>query len=309
MKQDSLLLPRIHSYLKNKVNLLYILAFVPLVIIFFYSPMSVIIPVYGFILLYFKNQKLHIFKSADFIQEIVGLVFIISSFFVYCVLGRVFPDMGFYGGANYFVYLFGLFLVFFELSALKEAFAPLFLIAAAISTSQIELFLKPYLAPYSNDFAHLIAGILNTLGIHASISPSSDLAILSFHSIQGITGAFVYECIGVYSALTFSIILVVVLFEDQGDLKAKLPFAVVGVLGTFILNIGRVTGIFVTDYFYGAEVGGKVHYVIGYILFSAWIVCFLYLYSKRQTVSAKIQSFWQEAILHKETKISTIHGQ
>jgi len=291
-------LSHVLSSLKNKVTLFYILALVPVLAILFYSPLSVIIPAYGFILLYLKSQKLHTFKNADHIQKIVGFFLIIASFFVYYLLGRVFPDVGFYGGANYIVYLLGLFLVFFELSALKEAFAPLFLIAAATSTSQIELFLKPYLAPYSNDFALLIASILKTLGMNVSVSHSSDMALLSFYSMHGnlIMTAFVYECIGVYSALTFSIILVVVLFEDPSDLKVKLLFSALGVLGTFIVNIIRVTIIFITDYFYGAEAGGQIHYIIGYILFSAWIVCFLYLYSKRQTVLGKIRSLWRKEV-------------
>jgi len=93
--------------------------------------------------------------------------------------------------------------------------------------------------------------------------------------------------------LVFSIILVVILFEDPSTLKVKVAYSVAGVFGTFALNILRVTVIFLTDYFYGAEVGGFVHYVIGYILFAVWLVFFLYAYSKRKTVQAKIASFWQ----------------
>jgi len=52
------------------------------------------------------------------------------------------------------------------------------------------------------------------------------------------------------------------------------------------------------DYFYGAEVGASVHYVIGYALFSAWLACFFYIYSKRQTPHAKIVSLRKKYTRH-----------
>jgi len=137
--------------------------------------------------------------------------------------------------------------------------------------------------------------ILRAVGVDAIIYYLGNTPILDFPSLSGkmVSGAFVYECIGIYSALVFSIILVVILFEDPSDLKVKVAYSIAGVFGTFALNILRVTVIFLTDYFYGAEVGGSVHYVIGYILFTIWLTFFLYAYSKRKTVKAKFVSFWQ----------------
>jgi exosortase/archaeosortase family protein len=61
-------------------------------------------------------------------------------------------------------------------------------------------------------------------------------------------------------------------------------------VGTFGLNIVRVIGIFLTDYFYGAEVGAIVHYFIGYVFFSVWLTLFLYAYFKTKTMKIKIPS-------------------
>jgi len=288
-------LPRVLSLLGSRANLFYVLVFAPLLLVFYYSPFSVIIPFYGFLLLFLKYQKLLGVKEAIFIQKILGSVMVVSSFFVYYGVVFVYPGASFYTAANYVVYLFGLFLIFFKFSALKEAFAPLFLIVAATSSSFIAVWLKPFLSPFANDFAHIIVNVLRAVGVDANIYYLGNTPILDFPSLSGkmVSGAFVYECIGVYSALVFSIILVVILFEDPSDLKVKVAYSIAGVFGTFALNILRVTVIFLTDYFYGAEVGGSVHYVIGYILFTAWLVFFLYAYSKRKTVQAKIVSFWQ----------------
>jgi len=280
----------------NRTNLFYIFAFAPILLIFYYSPFSVIIPFYGFLLLFLKYQKLHGVKEANLIQKILGSIVVVGSFFVYYVVVLVYSGAFFYTTANYVVYLLGLFLFFFKFSTLKEAFTPLFLIVAATSSSFIAVWLKPFLSPYANDFAHIIMNILRTLGMNANIYYLSTTPILFFPSLSGkvVSGLFVYECIGVASALIFSILLVVILFEDPSSLKVKLAYSIVGLLGTFALNILRVTIIFLVDFFYGAEVGTTIHYVIGYALFSAWLAIFFYMFSKRRVISEKFQSIWQK---------------
>lgn len=294
MKLDKIQLPSVPSLRGNRTNQFYILAFAPLLLVFYYNPFSVIIPFYGFLILILKYQKLLDFKEANSIQKILGSILVAGSFFVYYALVLVYPGAAFYTAANYAVYLFGLFLIFFDFYALKEAFSPLFLIVAATSSSFIAKWLRPLLSPYANDIAHIIVNILRALSIDANIYYARNTPIITVASLSGemVYGAFVYECLGAYSALVFSIILVVILFEDPGRLKVKLAYAIVGLLGTFALNIFRVTTILLVDYFYGAEVGGTVHYVIGYALFSAWLGIFFYIYSKRQTLHAKITSFW-----------------
>jgi len=295
MKIDKIQLPSVPSLRGNRANQFYILAFAPLLLIFYYNLFSLIIPFYGFLFLVLKYQKLLVFKEANSIQKILGSILVVGSFFVYYVVTLVYPGTVFYTAANYAVYLFGLFLIFFDFSALKEAFSPLFLIVAATSSSFIANWLKPLLSPYANDIAYIIVNILRALGIKANISYLYNTPIFAVPSLSGkmVYGVFVYECLGVYSALVFSIILIVILFEDPSSLKVRLFYAIAGVLGTFALNILRVTLIFVADYFYGAEVGATIHYVIGYALFSAWLAFFFYIYSKRQTFHAKISSFWK----------------
>lgn len=290
MKSNKARLHSLLSLLGSRINLFYILAFAPLLLILYCSPFSVIIPFYGFLILFLRYQKLLGVKEASSIQKIFGSIVVVGSFFVYYGVVLIYPGAVPYTVANYAVYLFGLFLLFFKYSALKEAFAPLFLIVAASSSTFIAAWLKPFLSPFANDFAHVIVNILRAAGIDANIHYLGNTAIVEFPSLSGkmVSGAFVYECIGVYSALVFSILLVVILFEDSGGLKVKLPYAIVGLLGTFALNILRVTVIFLADYFYGAEVGGTIHYIIGYTLFSVWLVCFFYIYSKRQTLHARL---------------------
>ena len=287
------------SLRRNRTNLFYVFAFAPLLLIFYNNPFNAVIPFYGFLLLFLKGQKLHGVKEASLIQKILGSILALGSFFVYYVVVLVFPGTSFYTTANYAVYLLGLFLFFFKFSTLKEAFTPLFLIVAATSSSFISAWLRPFLSPYANDFAYIIMNILRTLGTDANIyyyRYVSNTPIIALTSLSGkiVEGTFVYGCMGVSSVLVFSILLVVILFEDPSSLKVKLTYSIVGFVGTFALNILRVTIIFLADFFYGAEVGGTVHYIIGYALFSAWLGIFFYIFLKRRVISKKFQLIWQK---------------
>lgn len=296
MNQSKKGLNKLYSALGGRLNLFLLLAVVPIAAIFYFVPLSAIVPFYGFLLLLIKSQKLQEFQDAATTQKAFGLIIVAGSFLAYFAVVRIFPDAAYYTNANYVIYLLGLFLIFFQFKALKEAFAPLLLVTAATLSALMSETLKPYLSPYAKGYGYMIAGLLRLIGIKASTYNLQDAAVITFPSASGaaVAGAFVYECIGVSSMLVFSIILIVILAEDPSSPKAKLVYSIVGLVGTFAVNIVRATGIFVTDYFYGMEAGGTVHYVIGYILFSIWLVAFLYLYSKRQILNTKFSSAWRK---------------
>lgn len=290
---------QISSLLRKRVNLFYSFAFIPLFLILYYDVWILVIAFYGFIFLLLKSEKLHSTRKPNTFQMLLGLIIVIGSFFIYYVLVPVFPGAGFYGAANYVVFLFGLFLVFFDLSALKQAFTPLFFITAATSSYFIAESLAPYISPFLDNIGALIVSILRILGIKANVYDSApfgydNIPIIGFTTLSGETiyTAFVYECVGIFSAIVFSIILVIIMFEDPSSWKTRLLASIIAVSGTFAVNIIRVTIIYVTDFFYGAEAGANVHYVIGYALFSAWLVFFIYMYSKRHIIQTKTQSLF-----------------
>ena len=282
------------SFFRNRLNAFYVSAFTPLLLIMYYHvkwPFPMVIPLYGFILLLIKKRNLSLRHEAGNIQKVLGLLVILGSFFVYYALVPFFPYMAFYGPISYAAYIFGLFLTFFNIHALREAFTPIFLIVAATSSSFVSNWLEPYFTPYMPHFVSLIAAILRTLGIRVT---THGLTIVLYTLKGPLYMWFVWACVGVASMLIFSIILVVILFEESASLKTKLVWAFIGLIGTFILNIVRVTIIFLADYFYGFEVGGKIHYVIGYALFITWLAFFFYTFSKRQAILGKIQVIRQK---------------
>lgn len=278
--------------LKERIDAFYLLAFIPLLLLAYYHttwPFAIIIPIYGFILLLIKKQKLQLYNPAKPIQKALGVLLLIGSFFAYFLIAPFLPRTSFYTAANYTIYLLGLCLTLFEARALKETFSSLFLIVAATSSSFISSWLEPHLSPYiTPQFAYLIQAILNTLGINATIHSSNHIPIISLPTVQGktISAVFNWYCVGVSSILIFSIILVILLIEEHGNLRTRLTWSLVGVIGVAALNVLRVLIIFMADYFYGAEVGGTIHYVIGYAIFITWLTIFLYLYTKKTSQTA-----------------------
>ena len=295
---------------KNRTNLFYILALAPLLLVTYYNPFSAVIPVYGYLLLLLKQQKLNDSKKPSTIQKITGLIVTASSFFASYAVALIYPGVAFYGVGNYVIFLTGLLLTYFNLSALKEAFSPLFLIIAATSSTFLSVWLKPLLSPFATPLAYLIMNILRTLGINAYMLSISSTPTIAFRSLSGdlMYGVFAYECIGVYSMLVFSVILVVILLEDPANAKTRLAYSIIGLTGILTLNILRVTIIFLADYYYGTQFGGNVHYVIGYALFSTWLILFLYAYAKRQTTQERITSFWNKMLHKRNSTIKETSG-
>lgn len=271
---------------ENRPKIFYLAAFAPLMLVMYsYAawPFDIAIPLYGFILLVIKKPKLFAQEQANKSQRLFGLLIMFASFLLYFPIAPQFPDAAFYGVANYSVYILGLFLLFFNVYALREAFAPLFLIIATTLTSfasvLAEAIFSPFIVP---NMASLTVGILRSLGIRTDAFFTS-APIITIHTPRGLVSAsFIWGCVGFASAMIFSIMLVILLSEESCSLRTKILWSTVGLTGVFFLNIARVVLIFVTDYFYGYEAGAQIHYVVGYAIFITWISVFLYAFYRRQ---------------------------
>jgi len=287
------------SFLKNKLNLFYILALAPLPLIQYFGYttrgqlFAALIPFYGFLILLIKKDKLSLSTEARPMYQIMGLTLMLASFFVYYVVALFYPQAQFYGIANYTVYIVGLFLLFFQVSTLRESFTTVFLLVAVISSGFVGEWMEFYLLPLIPYFVQIMGFFLMVLGIPAEIVAPTLFAI------RMPTGKVLHlsvapGCIGIYSFLTFAIIIVVTMMEDSNSLRTKLLWSVAGIIGTFLVNIIRVSLIFVVIYYFGFEDWGKIHTPIGYILFMVWLAIFFLIFSYRQTIKSKLQTIFRK---------------
>ena len=285
------------SLFRNRMNVFYVLAFLPLLLVaysYIEWPFSAVIPVYGFILLLIKENDLSLRHKAGSFQRALGLLVATSSFFVSYASVPFLESSAFYGGANYAVYILGLFLIFFESSALREAFTPVFLIVAGVSSSLVSHWLEHYFAGYIPYFLSLIVAILRLLGVEAVAHPPDAIVL---QTVRGpLALGFAWGCVGVSSMLIFLIVLVITLFEEPASLRTKLLWGAMGAFGVFVMNVVRLIIIFLAGCFYGSDVGAKLHYFIGYVLFILWLLIFFYAFSKRRRLSEKISPVWSKLL-------------
>lgn len=285
---------KFYGALRDKSNIFYILAFLPVLLIgyyryaFFDNPQGTLIPLYGFLLLLIKKDKLSGYAvETNVFQRFFGVFIVLGSFFLYYLIVPFIPSVGFYGVANYVVYLFGLFFIFFKISALKQAFTAFFLIVASalagLSFRWIELQMSPTV-PY---YVYFFSSVLGLFGVKNTVPNSTTILLYTPRGVLPVL--FEAGCIGVYSLVIFSIIIVVTMLETSVDRRTKLLWSVIGLIGVFVLNVIRLLIVVVSMYFYGWDFGQSVHQVIGYVLFLSWIAIFLLLFTKRQTILGKIQ--------------------
>lgn len=286
------------SAVKGKLNLFYVLAFAPLLLIGYYkyvighSILGVLIPFYGFLLLFFKKDKLSLFPDAEGVQRFLGLFAVLASFLVYYVL--IYFYSVFYGaGAGFYaVYVVGLFLVFFSFPALKESFSAVFLVVAGGSSFYVGQWLEYYMEPLVPYFVRVMVFVLMLLGIPATVQ--NPYMIMLSTSRGPVPVLFEAGCIGIQSFLIFSVIIVVTMVEESASVRTKLLWSVVGVVGTFVVNIIRVSLIAAVIYYFGYENWGEIHAWIGYALFLLWLAFFFILFSKREVILNKIRRFRQK---------------
>lgn len=283
MKRSPLLYP-----LTNKTTMFYLLAFVPFVVMVFLNVFGLVIPILGFLLLYLKEEELPFDHRTNLVEKAFGIVIMVGSFFLHYVWASfVSPGISLYNVTNYIVYIFGLCFVFFGLRSLKSAFTPIFLMVAASSNTFVSRWIEPYLSSYAvSAVTETTYASLRILGIPA-MKESPNILILQTSNGQRFI-PIVWDCVGIHSLLIFAALLVVVFLEETSPLRTKLLWAVFGVIGTIAVNFVRVTLIIVTIYLYGIEIGGIIHFSIGYIFFFMWLGLFFYLFSRKEAIAAKL---------------------
>jgi thaumarchaeosortase len=286
----------------NRVNAFYALALAPFILLTYYYanwPPTLLILMYAFILIVMKRQKLLEFSASNTMEKVTGVLLIVASFFVYFIVSPFFSNAVFYGVVNYALCLLGLLLLFYNARVLKEAFTPTFFMIASVASPIISLWLEPHLTFVLPYFTQLIVSIMTIVGFKATLV-NHDSNILILNTPHG-SAAFQinWTCMGFESASIFAILLVVTLFDEPNcDRKTKTLWIIGGLLGTFVINIIRVINILAAEYFYGGTVSSAVHSVAGYILFIAWITVFLYVFSKRKTLTGKLSRL--VSIIHKD---------
>lgn len=285
---------RLRDLLNDRLNIFFILAFLPLIPSELYSTfflgqaLGIIIPLYSLLILLIKKDKLSEYiLETNILQQVLGVIIVLGSVFAYYAVAPFVPQAAFYGVANYTLHLIGLFLIFFKVPAFKQGFTAFFLIVASGLTGLTFRWIEIQMSSTVPYYVSLFSSLLTLFGINHTMPDSTRIFLYTPRGILPV--AFEAGCLGIYSVIIFSIIIVVTMIETSASKRTKLLWSALGLIGVFVLNIIRLFIVVVSMNFYGWDFGQSVHQVIGYVLFLSWLAVFLLLFTKRQVILGKIQ--------------------
>jgi len=228
-------------------------------------------------------------KKINYLNEKQKIIVIIIGFII-CLMSFATIPLGIsnppYSIGEYSVLLSGIGLILFGLLKMRSLILPVLIPFIAIMGYDGYLFFLKYMdqltAPLIPFTMSLTTTILNGIGIQTITNGN----IITFLSQNGdsISLAIIGECTGIISLGTFTIALIIVLTTFPKSLTRKsVGLIIIGYIGTYGANIGRIILISLSGYFFGPSgVIEQVHIHIGWILFSSWMIIFWYYYFTRQ---------------------------
>ena len=251
----------------------------------------------GFDLLDFPKSKIKWSRRRKISTAIIVLVAIV--YFVEVGSGQTLPDLiygvgrrlgatgdvsnSFLMATDYIadsVYLTALTVVLFSVSTIRRVVTPIVFSLGMLFFYLLDAFF-PYgsLGPLQFWANFIVAGV----GLLAKLLGLPIEGFTNHLNIAGVYGYYrlivYWPSVGVQSILIYSIVMVVIAAKLDAPLVRKLIYALVGVVGTILLNVLR---IFVIAYYgYAYATSGQqldaFHNAVGEILFPIWIVLFLIL--------------------------------
>ena len=136
------------------------------------------------------------------------------------------------------------------------------------------------------------------------------------------SGTIAWACAGVQSLLLYVVIILV--FFKKADMSAfrKLAYFIIGLFGTFFVNVLRVFSIFVISINYGNDAGTDFHNTYGEMYSVIWILLFILLIgciqrfmlvertkNAFQRISQRISSFLGTAKNKLSARLKTVRGR
>ena len=226
-------------------------------------------------MIYFSHKTQKILDKREQVLVVLAGVGICIFSFLNIPLGLGNPPFSI---GEFSLLLSGISIIAFGLLAFKTLIFPaLFPVIAVLGFEVYEIFIRNedwLFAPLIPPTIYLTTGVIRLMGINPEVNGN----IISFLSITGepIRLAVVSDCTGIWSLGTFTVasIIVISTFPEAISKRGAL-LILVGYIGTYASNIGRIAIISLIGYIYGPKgVIEQVHVHTGWILFTIWMVVF-----------------------------------
>lgn len=213
------------------------------------------------------EQFVRIESKGSLLEILLGLVLIIGN------LSRNFFNMGSisFGIFDMLVTLVGLYIIFFGVGVTRF-FIPLLLYALVLIAGYQLEFATEQVNALQNFLAQLMNSLLRSLNIDSS----------TYGNIVNLTNRFgeTYDleidgpCTGIKGMLAYGSLAVLLVIDIDSPIRKKVIATAIGLIGTLLVNLLRLSVIFLAIYFLGIDVGMFIHTYLGYGLFIIWVVLF-----------------------------------
>ncbi len=176
------------------------------------------------------------------------------------------------------VLLAGATLVFFSVRGYHHLLAPpLIPLAAILGYHAVDTLEGAFVDPLIRPTAVISVAILRLVGIEVDLMGT----VYRYTALNGdrIGISIVSACTGIWSMAAYTAAVVIILFIFPRMRKTGYAMLALGYLGTYLSNVLRVVLISLSGYVYGhTGVLQTVHTHIGWVMFSAWMLVFWYLF-------------------------------
>ncbi len=129
--------------------------------------------------------------------------------------------------------------------------------------------------------AVIIVALVKLFGMNivgTTWSADDVITVIQFEGPNGLSSIGIdARCSGIHSLTIFVAIFLLMLFESRKRLKwnYKIPIIIlIGIIGTYFVNLLRVTIIFIINYYQGWAVAEPIHNYLGYVFLMIWVPIF-----------------------------------
>lgn len=193
------------------------------------------------------------------------------------------PNSMSFGIFDMLIMLVGVYISFFGLKATKF-FTPLIMYTVVLILGyQLEFYLEQ-VKTLQNFLAQLMDSLLRSLNIASWVAGD----IVTFVDRSGFNTYNLQidaPCTGIKGMLAYGSLAALLVLDTKSSIRKKAIALSVGLIGTFMVNLLRLSTIFLSVYFLGIDAGLLLHTYLGYVLFTIWVVLFWSLAFKYMTPS------------------------
>lgn len=289
---------RVRSYFReNRLSLFMLAATLPAFIsftsysrqigFFYYFLYSLLM----IIIVYRERERYESLPLPSMAEMMVGLVVIVASLWMNVIVSSMGVESGF-GQTDYVILLAGIFLTFWGYRSIRVTYLPLLLVVVARgSIALLNLLEAQYFEAISGWFVETTVSFVHALGYSSSQIAGEGTRVISYGPNAPAAGEAViiaWGCTGLPSLVLFSLILVALILPHPSPLPKRMISIAIGVIGSFLINLLRLTFLILVLFHYGGDAMMWLHTHIGDFMFVIWIgiywwVVFTYFLTEEDT--------------------------